>query len=77
MILSLSEISTVDSSFAEDVEAYAAAGFDAIGIWEFKLPLPQRDGMEYSTSRSSPRRSSSGASPWRKRRGKRTLRSPR
>ncbi len=38
MILSLSEISTVDSSFAEDVEAYAAAGFDAIGLWEFKLP---------------------------------------
>ena len=38
MKLSLSEISTVGASFAEDVEAYAAAGFDAIGIWEFKLP---------------------------------------
>ena len=38
MILSLSEISTVEATFAEDVEAYAAAGFDAIGIWEFKLP---------------------------------------
>ena len=38
MILSLSEISTVDASFAEDVAAYAAAGFDAIGLWEFKLP---------------------------------------
>ena len=38
MILSLSEISTPDSSFEEDVEAYAAAGFDAIGLWEFKLP---------------------------------------
>ena len=38
MILSLSEISTVGASFAEDVEAYAAAGFDAIGVWEFKLP---------------------------------------
>jgi sugar phosphate isomerase/epimerase len=36
--LSLSEISTVGASFAEDVAAYAAAGFDAIGIWEFKLP---------------------------------------
>lgn len=34
----MSEISTVDASFAEDVGAYAAAGFDAIGIWEFKLP---------------------------------------
>jgi sugar phosphate isomerase/epimerase len=38
VILSLSEISTVGASFAEDVEAYAIAGFDAIGLWEFKLP---------------------------------------
>jgi sugar phosphate isomerase/epimerase len=36
--LSLSEISTVGASFEEDVSAYAAAGFDGIGIWEFKLP---------------------------------------
>jgi len=36
--LALSEISTVKASFAEDVSAYAAAGFDGIGIWEFKLP---------------------------------------
>jgi sugar phosphate isomerase/epimerase len=36
--LSLSEISTAHASFEEDVVAYAAAGFDAIGIWEFKLP---------------------------------------
>jgi sugar phosphate isomerase/epimerase len=36
--LSMSEISTVGASFAEDVAAYAAAGFDAIGIWEVKLP---------------------------------------
>jgi sugar phosphate isomerase/epimerase len=36
--LSLSEISTVNASFEEDVAAYAAAGFDAIGIWEMKLP---------------------------------------
>jgi sugar phosphate isomerase/epimerase len=35
---SLSEISTVSASFADDVSAYAAAGFDGIGIWEFKLP---------------------------------------
>ena len=38
MRLSLSEISTVGATFEEDVRAYAAAGFDAIGIWEFKLP---------------------------------------
>ena len=36
--LSLSTISTLNASFAEDVAAYAAAGFDAIGLWEFKLP---------------------------------------
>ncbi|RDI75277.1 Xylose isomerase-like TIM barrel [Gaiella occulta] len=38
MRLGLSEISTVTASFADDVAAYAAAGFDAIGLWEFKLP---------------------------------------
>ena len=36
---SLSEISTVGASFQEDVRAYAAAGFDGIGIWEMKLPV--------------------------------------
>ena len=39
MRLSLSQISTANAAFAEDVEAYAAAGFDAIGLWEFKLPV--------------------------------------
>ncbi len=38
MRTSLSEISTVNASFADDVAAYAAAGFDGIGLWEFKLP---------------------------------------
>jgi len=38
MKLSLSEISTPNASFEDDVRVYAAAGFDAIGIWEFKLP---------------------------------------
>lgn len=38
MKLALSEISTVGASFAEDVTAYTAAGFDGIGIWEMKLP---------------------------------------
>jgi sugar phosphate isomerase/epimerase len=36
--LSLSTISTVNASFGDDVSAYAAAGFDAIGLWEMKLP---------------------------------------
>jgi sugar phosphate isomerase/epimerase len=38
MRLSLSTISTVNASFEDDVAAYAAAGFDGIGIWEMKLP---------------------------------------
>ena len=37
MTLSLSEISTVAASFREDLRAYAAAGFDGIGVWEMKL----------------------------------------
>lgn len=35
---SISQVSTLQASFAEDVEAYAAAGVDGIGIWEMKLP---------------------------------------
>jgi sugar phosphate isomerase/epimerase len=35
--LSLSEISTEGTPFAENVRAYAAAGFDGIGIWEINL----------------------------------------
>ena len=46
MRLSLSAISTVNASFAEDVEAYAAAGFDAIGLWEFKLPEDDAANVE-------------------------------
>ena len=38
MKIALSQISTPTASFAEDVAAYAAAGFDGIGLWEFKLP---------------------------------------
>jgi sugar phosphate isomerase/epimerase len=43
--LGLSEISTVGASFADDVTAYAAAGLDAIGIWEFKLPEDDEAGV--------------------------------
>jgi sugar phosphate isomerase/epimerase len=35
--LSLSQISTANASFDEDVAAYAAAGFEGIGVWEYKL----------------------------------------
>ena len=34
---SISQVSTLTASFAEDVRAYAAAGVDGIGVWELKL----------------------------------------
>ncbi|HKN63527.1 MAG TPA: sugar phosphate isomerase/epimerase family protein [Gaiellaceae bacterium] len=34
---SISQVSTLTASFADDVRAYAAAGADGIGIWELKL----------------------------------------
>ena len=34
------------ASFGEDVAAYAAAGFDGIGIWEFKLPEDDAVNLE-------------------------------
>ena len=37
MKLSISEITTVTQSFADDLDAYRAAGADGIGIWEMKL----------------------------------------
>lgn len=43
MSLSLSEISTVSASFRDDLRAYAAAGFDGIGIWEMKLGDDEAD----------------------------------
>ena len=36
--LSVSEITTFRSTFADDVRAYDAAGLDGIGVWELKLP---------------------------------------
>src|SRR5438552_1556743 len=37
MKLSISQITTVAQSFADDLDAYRAAGADGIGIWETKL----------------------------------------
>jgi sugar phosphate isomerase/epimerase len=34
---SISQVSTLAASFADDVRAYTAAGVDGIGIWELKL----------------------------------------
>jgi sugar phosphate isomerase/epimerase len=36
-LFSISQVSTLTASFADDVRAYAAAGADGIGIWEIKL----------------------------------------
>jgi sugar phosphate isomerase/epimerase len=36
--VSVSQITTLRSSFADDVRDYAAAGLDGIGVWELKLP---------------------------------------
>jgi sugar phosphate isomerase/epimerase len=35
--LSLSQISTANASFEDDLLAYARAGFEGIGLWQFKL----------------------------------------
>ena len=35
---SISQVTTLTSTFAEDVEAYRRAGTDGIGVWELKLP---------------------------------------
>lgn len=35
---SISQITTLTSSFADDLSAYRDAGVDGIGIWELKLP---------------------------------------
>jgi len=35
--VSISQISTFNASFADDLAAYAEAGLDGIGIWELKL----------------------------------------
>ncbi len=37
MRVSISQITTVSQSFADDLDAYRAAGADGIGIWESKL----------------------------------------
>ena len=37
MRLSISQITTVTQAFADDLDAYRAAGADGIGIWEMKL----------------------------------------
>ena len=35
--LSVSQITTLNAGFADDVRSYVAAGLDGIGVWEPKL----------------------------------------
>jgi sugar phosphate isomerase/epimerase len=45
--VSVSQVSTLASSFADDLSDYAAAGLDGIGIWELKLgDGPDDDALE-------------------------------
>jgi len=52
---SISQITTVTQSFADDLDAYRAAGADGIGIWEMKvrddsLERFQASGLEAATA---------------------------
>jgi sugar phosphate isomerase/epimerase len=52
---SISQITTVTQSFADDLDAYRAAGADGIGIWEMKLGDDslerfQASGLEAATA---------------------------
>lgn len=45
--VSISQVSTLASGFADDLRDYAAAGLDGIGIWELKLgDGPDEDALE-------------------------------
>jgi sugar phosphate isomerase/epimerase len=45
---SISQVSTLAASFADDLRAYAAAGVDGIGIWELKLGGESLDEFQAS-----------------------------
>jgi sugar phosphate isomerase/epimerase len=50
--ISVSQVTTLPASFADDVRAYADAGLDGIGIWELKLP-PRGDAEALELLESS------------------------
>ena len=47
--VSVSQVSTLGASFADDLRTYAAAGLDGIGIWELKLDDDSLGQFEGST----------------------------
>jgi len=50
---SISQVSTLTASFAEDVRTYTAAGVDGIGIWELKLGDGSLEEFQASGLRSA------------------------
>jgi len=52
MRVSVSQVTTLTASFADDVRTYAAAGLDGLGIWEMKLGDAQ-DGDALALFRES------------------------
>jgi sugar phosphate isomerase/epimerase len=42
-LVSVSQITTLNATFADDIDAYRGAGLDGIGIWELKLPADGND----------------------------------
>jgi hypothetical protein len=52
---SVSQVSTLAASFADDVRAYARAGLDGLGVWELKLgDGPDDEALELIEETSSP-----------------------
>jgi hypothetical protein len=56
---SISQITTVGQSFADDLDAYGAAGSHGVGIWEMKLAEDSLDrfrasGLEAPSRRCRP-----------------------
>jgi sugar phosphate isomerase/epimerase len=52
-LFSISQVSTLTASFADDVRAYAEAGVDGIGVWEIKLDDGSLGEFEASGLRSA------------------------
>ena len=55
--VSISQITTAPQSFADDLDAYRAAGVDGIGVWEMKLDDDSLErfrasGLEAATAQS-------------------------
>jgi sugar phosphate isomerase/epimerase len=51
--VSISQITTLGASFADDVRAYATAGADGIGVWELKLEDDSLERFRESGLRSA------------------------